>query len=468
MSEKMKLLVVEDSPTQAWGLKRVLTQAGYDVSVAFNGVEALKSLSSFSPAIIISDIMMPEMDGYQMCASIKNNPAYREIPVILLTQLTKPNEVLQSLKCRADGFITKPYKPEFLLQTIEDIVKTRAARSQHTEMNEIQIMFQDEIHVIKSDPEQVVDLLFSTFNNALQKNIELEKANEQLLSMHQELKEKKNKLEVSVTQLNQFMGMAAHDLRNPLTVLLGYSEYLMSVQESVTKEENVELLQTIHEHSEFMLKLVNDILDISKIESGKLELEKELIDIDTVIKSSIRLNKVFAQQKEISLTVDRSGQDSRIECDPNKMEQVLNNLISNAIKYSHSGTTITVKTIMNDRYVNVAVIDQGQGIPSEERDKLFEPFEKTSVQGTQGELSTGLGLAIVKKIVDGHGGDIVVSSEVGKGSTFTVMLPRVISGDGEQEYDERTDQRNHQCSHGEYIETAGQINKSVSFSLSFQ
>ena len=173
----------------------------------------------------------------------------------------------------------------------------------------------------------------------------------------------------------------------------------------------------------------NDLLDVAKIESGKLDLHPVSTDIADLVQDNVHLNRVLASNKDIEIQTAIDGPPPTMQLDPDKIEQVLNNLISNAIKYSHPNSTITVQLTREDAHALLSVRDEGQGIPAEDIDKLFQPFQRTSVQSTAGEKSTGLGLVIVKRIVEGHGGTIWVESAVGEGSTFFVSLPLNSEGD---------------------------------------
>ncbi len=246
--------------------------------------------------------------------------------------------------------------------------------------------------------------------------------NNQLVAMQRELARKNAELERLNQQKNQFLGIAAHDLRNPLSAIMSYSEFLLADLDDQLDEEQVEFLDVIHSSSEFMSQLINDLLDVAKIESGKLDLKLQPTDLAELVDSNVTLNRRLARDKEIELRLALEDVPT-VLVDPAKIEQVLNNLISNAIKYSPSGTVVDVRLSRQGDQVQLSVQDRGQGIPSEEMDKLFKPFSRTSVQTTGGETSTGLGLVIVKKIVDGHGGQINVESEVGEGTTFHVRLP---------------------------------------------
>jgi len=237
------------------------------------------------------------------------------------------------------------------------------------------------------------------------------------------LRQSNDRLQELNNQKNEFLGMAAHDLRNPIAVIQNSSSVLMRYSSENLSEKQKEFLKKIYDTSKFMLELLNNLLDISKIESGKLELEITKTHYPDFIRKNTEFNKLFATEKGILIDLVLSDDIPLVDCDKNKIEQVLNNLLSNAIKYSHPNTTISIEVQMENNFVVTKVIDQGQGIPENELPHVFKPFQKASTKPTAGEKSTGLGLAIVKKIVEGHQGFIGVESEVGKGSTFYFKLP---------------------------------------------
>lgn len=252
---------------------------------------------------------------------------------------------------------------------------------------------------------------------------ELSRLNNELVTAQRELAKKNVELGKLNDQKNQFLGMAAHDLRNPLSVILTLSEFLLDKSMKITPNEQEEFIRRIRSSSEFMLRLVNDLLDISKIEAGKLALDLEPIDLGAVIEDNLALNRILADKRQIKLSLIQDKSIPRMMLDPAKIEQVLNNLIVNAIKFSPAGGAVEVRLVKSENDVTISVSDQGPGIPEGEFHKLFNPFEKTSAKSPTKEKGTGLGLAIVKKIVSGHQGRIWVESHVGKGSTFHVTLP---------------------------------------------
>ncbi len=202
-----------------------------------------------------------------------------------------------------------------------------------------------------------------------------------------------------------------------------YSEFLLDETSSVLDPEHLEFVSIIHSSSQFMLNLVNDLLDVAKIESGKLQLELTPTDLAALVQRNVALNSLMASKKSITLRFLPHGNIPELMLDASKIEQILNNLITNAVKFSNAGSSVDVGIEGFPKEVVISVKDEGQGIPAGERDNLFKPFQRISVKTTAGEDSTGLGLAIVRKIAVGHGGKVWVESKVGKGTTFYVALP---------------------------------------------
>lgn len=220
---------------------------------------------------------------------------------------------------------------------------------------------------------------------------------------------------------NKLLGMAAHDLRNPLASIRGFSEILL--EDSVDEETRKEFLGVIFNVSEEMLRLLNDLLDISQIQSGKFELRKKAGALDEVVKRRIHLNQVIAARKDIKIETEVES-SPLISFDHERIGQVLDNLLSNAIKFSPRGSKIAVTLKADGMWSQVEVADEGPGIPDEERGRLFGEFQRLSSAPTGEEKSTGLGLAIVSKIVKAHGGEVGVKhGKDGKGSVFFFALP---------------------------------------------
>jgi len=260
--------------------------------------------------------------------------------------------------------------------------------------------------------------------------IELEELRQSMINLNNDLNNLTRELQKKNIQLdqlnklkNQFLGMAAHDLRNPIASILMFSDFVLESKEDEINEELKQILEMIRNSSQFMLNLLEELLDVVKIESGKIGLNLVKVEMEDLLRKNVKMNAILAANKEIAIKLNIPQPVPPISADPVKIEQVMNNLISNAIKYSHKNTTITVNAFSTGDEILVSVHDQGQGIPKNELDKIFVPFAKISVQATSGEKSTGLGLSIVRRIIIGHHGRIWVESEQGKGSTFYFTLP---------------------------------------------
>lgn len=234
---------------------------------------------------------------------------------------------------------------------------------------------------------------------------------------------KKNKELHDLNEMkNKFLGIASHDLRNPLFLIRSYSEILIDGSPGSINEKQKKLLQKIFNSSDFMKALLENLLDISKIESGNIELDKKVQDFNETTKNQMELFQLLAQKKKINLHL-KMGELPPFAFDKNAVIQAIGNFIGNAIKFSPPDTNIYVSTENRENKARFSVRDEGPGISEEDQKLLFGEFQTLSAKPTGGEKSTGLGLAIVKKLVNLHGGEVGVTSELGKGSTFFFTLP---------------------------------------------
>jgi signal transduction histidine kinase len=222
---------------------------------------------------------------------------------------------------------------------------------------------------------------------------------------------------------NRFLGMAAHDLRNPLASIRGLAEFLRDGVVGPLSTDQLDLVKTIHGASQEMLLLVNELLDVATIEAGELKIAPESSDVVELVEKAVYLSNIEASKKQTRIVFSAGEQPVRCTLDPHKIRQVVNNLLSNAVKYSPPGSTINVELGAAAAAFTIAVRDQGPGIPESERHKLFKDFGRTSVMPTGGEKSTGLGLAICRKIIDAHHGTITAENLPERGCVFLVTLP---------------------------------------------
>lgn len=228
-------------------------------------------------------------------------------------------------------------------------------------------------------------------------------------------------LSQSNKELNRFIGMAAHDVRNPIGSILMIVE-LLKADSSISKE-SMEMLTLIEQTANHSLEIISDTLNISKIQSGTIDLHLEKTNYIELVRRNIQINQFLAEQKKQKLIFECAESEVDILLDKSRMKQVLNNLITNAVKYSHKETEIIIKVELNGKNIKTTIIDQGLGIDEKFHEHLFDPFTTTNNVPTNNESKTGLGLAIVKKIIELHNGTIGFTSKVGEGSSFYFELP---------------------------------------------
>jgi two-component system, OmpR family, sensor kinase len=252
---------------------------------------------------------------------------------------------------------------------------------------------------------------------------ELSQINNELVNARRELTKRNAELARVDAEKNQFLGMVAHDLRNPLTVIQTYSEFLSELQGRVIGPRELQFINAIDRSSEFILELINDLLDISKITAGQLILNKRPTDLNALIEHNLSLNRILAERRQVYLDYKSTAKFSNILLDARKIDQVLNNLVDNAIKASPPEGTVAVRLLREDDNALLRVTDQGPGIPVEELVVIFQPFRQGQLGTDKEGKSAGLGLAIANSIVRGHGGRLWADSRPPNGASFFVLLP---------------------------------------------
>ncbi|MEA2039394.1 MAG: response regulator [Thermodesulfobacteriota bacterium] len=420
MDKDIEILIVEDSLTQALKLQIILEQHDYSVAVADNGQAALDYLKEHAPALVISDIVMPEMDGYEMCRRIKEKESLKGIPVILLTSLSDPVDVIRGLQCGADNFITKPYQEDFLISRVKSVLINRELRRTASGGWGFKIFFRGEQYTITSDRMQMVDLLFSSFENAVQKNQELENAIRELKATQEELALAKEAAEKANQAKSLFLANMSHDIRTPMNGIIGMTDLCLDTK--VTDEQK-EYLGMVKSSADSLLSLLNDILDFSKIEGDMLELEQIDFNLNNAVEDTVKSLAYLAHKKGLELAC-RIHRDVPVALmgDPGRLRQVIVNLAGNSLKFTEKGEVVVEVNLENesedDAILRFSVKDTGIGIPRDKQEKIFKAFSQADDSTTRQYGGTGLGLSISSKLASMMGGKIWVESEPGEGSTF--------------------------------------------------
>jgi len=406
----MEILIVEDSTTQAEQLRYILERSGFQVYAANNGKEALALLAERKPSLVLSDIVMPEMDGYELCKHIKADDNLRDIPVILVTALSNPSDVVSALECGADNFITKPYDEEFLLSRIQHInTHTELQHSKSTE-EPLGISIAGRSYRIASERAQILNLLLSTYELAIQRN-------EALVKTQEELEHLNKKLIASNKELESFSYSVSHDLRAPLRSMDGFSLILLEGYSDKLDEQGKDYLQRVRSATQRMGMLIDDLLNLSRVTRG--EMKHELVDLSALAQSiAAELQKSQPErQVEFIITPGVTANGGA-----HLLRILLENLLGNAWKFTgkHPTARIEFGTTQVDDEQAFFVRDDGVGFDMTYADRLFGVFQR--LHATDDFPGTGVGLATVQRIAYRHGGRVWGEGEVGKGATFYFTL----------------------------------------------
>jgi CheY-like chemotaxis protein len=614
--QDMRILIAEDSPTQAEHLKYLLERHHFHVAVAFNGKQALGLLDDIEPDLVISDVVMPEMSGYELCAAIRQNPRHAALPLILVTSLADVQDVLKGLECGADNFIRKPYDEKYLMARIDYLLMNRRMRVNQKMQMGMEIYLSGQKHFVNAERQQILDLLISTYEEAVRVKEDLEVRQQELVAaalyerthgevlrlfnstmergkllksmldilsrnhgysvsavygldewngifrqeashsaaaspmelrlsdevirnvarerrmtvlkdydenafksaskspaaftpacivlcpavyqdrllailvvvsiqplrdrdqtfleriasqlgvaLHnvqqyddlkllagqlrlrsEEISRQNMQLEEASRMKSEFLANMSHELRTPLNAIIGFSEVMRDGLVGPLTEQQTEYISDIFESGRHLLYLINDVLDLSKIEAGKMVLEGEQTAVPQLLHNCLSIIREKAMAHRIQLSIDAPETLGNAWLDARKVKQVVYNLLSNAVKFTpeNGKVTLTARRVTRDEvlsriekrpemhtklaseaeeYLEISVTDTGIGIPYADMTRLFQPFVQLDSSLSRRFDGTGLGLVMVKKLADLHGGGVSVASVPDKGSTFTVWLP---------------------------------------------
>ena len=405
-----RILIVEDSPTQARRLRHILEQEGYEVAAATNGRLALEMIADFNPALVISDVVMPEMDGYELSRRIKADPALRDTPVILVTTMSDPEDVIRGLACGADNFVLKPYSEQYLLDRAQHVLINRRMRQAEDAVMGVEIFFKGQRHFITAGRLQILNLLLSTYEAAIQRNRELTSSREALQAVNA-------RLDIANKELESFSYSVSHDLRAPLRHIDGFVQLLTARVGDALDEQSRGYLETISASAGQMGQLIDDLLEFARM--GRADLMQEPVPLTALAEEAIR-GLGDLPNRTIRWNV---GSLPTVQADLAMMRQVFANLLSNAVKYTRgrSVAEIAIDCSQSSRDIIVSVRDNGVGFDAKYADKLFGVFQR--LHRADDFEGTGVGLANVRRIIARHGGSTWAEGAVGEGATFSFSLP---------------------------------------------
>ncbi|HBB32064.1 MAG TPA: hybrid sensor histidine kinase/response regulator [Cyanobacteria bacterium UBA8803] len=492
---KANILVIDDTPENLNLLSAMLTEQGYKVRSVTKGSAGLRGAQAAPPDLILLDVNMPQMNGYEVCQELKANERTRDIPVIFISAL---GDVLDKVKAFAVGgvdYITKPFQLEEVLARIENHLTIRLLQKQlqaqnaqlqqeilerqqaedkfakafRSSPNPIAIATLSEMRFIDVNPsflkmsgyslEEVIgytaaELRLSQDDEAIAHIVQLLPETGSLYNQEFEFRTKTSEVKIVLLSIelidldgvqcallianditarkhleNEFISLVSHELRTPLNSILGALDLLGTGQLGTLTEQGQKFLSIATSNTERLTRLVNDILDLERMKSGKIVMHKVKCNAADLIIQATEAMQAMADTSQVKLNTKPLSVE--LWADPDRLLQTLTNLLSNAIKFSEPGDTVWLSAELKSKgaftptlnTLLITVRDKGRGIPSDKLQIIFERFQQVDASDSRKKGGTGLGLAICRNIVQQHDGKIWAESFLGEGSIFYVQLP---------------------------------------------
>jgi len=367
MQEQPQILIVDDEVTSRDTLEALLSQEPYDLNCAANGRELLARLEEGEPDVILLDVMMPGMDGFEICQHLKADKHWQHIPIVLITALNSKEEVVRGLDAGADEFISKPVEGLELRARVRSMLR---------------------------------------------------------------IKQQYDQLKATMQLREDLAHMLVHDMRVPLTMIMGYTSLLLMVENELTPE-NLDKVERINKQATRLHMFVDDLLAMAKMERGELILNRSRVEIIPLLREVERDHRSMARLKQVDFVVELpKAMEGQSWLDATLLQRVVDNLLSNAFKFSSAGDTVTLRveypqvnddTSPSKPVIRIKVFDEGPGISREDRERIFDKFEVVSLR--RANISqVGLGLAFCKFVVEAHGGRIWAEANQPQGSVFIVEI----------------------------------------------
>jgi two-component system sensor histidine kinase/response regulator len=383
--KRQKILIVDDNPKNR-AICEEIFQDRYDLVQADDGLTALRLVRELQPDVVLLDVMMPGLDGYQVCQRMKTDPETGHIPVIIVSAKGQTNEIIEGFDSRADDYIVKPFVNSELRARVTATLRLKQAQD------------------------------------------ELQQANRQLQEHTRKLEEANERLKELDRIKAGFTAMLVHDLRSPLSVVQVTLQMLESDALVLQSEYQTLIRESLSSCNE-LFELTSDLMEIFRSESTTMVLSKGQISLQRLVEEPVRQATVLARKKDIAIELNLPSTLPDVRVDAYKMQRAMTNLLANAVKFTPRGGSISLNVSLEEAaspdspssMVLVEVIDSGDGIPPHDLPYIFDPYYQANTKNSA--IGSGLGLAIVKRVVVAHGGEVAVKSKLGQGSRFSIRLP---------------------------------------------
>jgi signal transduction histidine kinase len=437
--EQINILMVDDQPAKLLSYETILSDLGENMIRASSGRQALEYLLKYDIAVILMDVSMPELDGFELAEIIRQHPRYQKTAIIFVSAVHLTDfDQLKGYAAGAVDYVSVPVIPEILRAKVSIFAELYRKTQQLERLN----------HELEQRVEERTAELHRRAEELEQLNAELARSNQERQELLEREQAARAEAEMAVQLREQFIAIASHELKTPLTALMGFGQLFQTraLRSGTLSERDIQSLDRILVQADRLHRMINALLDVSRIEQGRLGLERQLLDLCALARHTVAEIQTMNSQQHFDMQIPDAP--LWLAGDPLRLEQVLYNLLGNAVKYSPHGGAITLSITEQDDTVLIAIRDQGMGIPADDLPHLFERFYRASNVSVDNISGVGIGLYVVKEIVSLHGGTVTIQSEEGHGSTFTICLPRdTIQPKISQAYAEPAAASNHSIVH---------------------
>jgi len=424
LSSPKKILAVDDSLTYLEELGEILRDEGYDVVLARSGEEALEVLAVQAIDCVLLDRLMPGLGGTETCRRIKASPVVRDVPLIMLTAMEDRDAMIEGLSTGADDYVLKSSEPDVLKARLRAQLRRKQFEDESRHIRTA--LMNKELEAAEARAaRELAESRAELLSILEQKNRDLARINATLQERQQEIARQNIELENAGRAKNHFLWSMSHELRTPLNAVIGFTGALLMRLPGPINDDQEKQLKTVQRSAMHLLSLINDLLDLAKIEAGKVELKREPTLCQDVLEELVATLRPQAEAKGLKLELALPAQGLVVHTDQRALSQIVINLVNNAIKFTENGSvSLLLRERMTDgvKLVEIEVEDTGIGIRAEDQAKLFEAFSQVDSSERRRQTGTGLGLHLSRKLAELLGGQITFRSEHGKGSTFTLTL----------------------------------------------
>jgi signal transduction histidine kinase len=423
---KVSILLVDDQPSRLLTYESVLSGFGWNLVSARSGLEALDKLMRQEFAVVLLDVSMPDMDGFEAARLIHEHPRFEKTPIIFVTGVhVSELDHLTGYKVGAVDYVSIPVVPEILRSKVAVLVELYLKRRELRALNRTLAQANEQLAAANTTLQAEKTRELETLNRVLQRaNTELEQTNRTLQNEIAERNRVEQALKAADRHKDEFLAMLAHELRNPLAPILNAVQLIR--KKPLTDPQLLWSRDIIERQLGHLTRLVDDLLDVSRITRGKINLSRESVEVVDLVARAVETVQPLIVERGHRLTLDVASGSIRVFGDPLRLTQAVGNVLSNAAKYTDNGGQIRLTVRQVDEMVEIRVQDTGIGIPSDLQPLIFDMFTQLNHQPGRTQNGLGIGLALVRKLLEMHGGSVSAFSEGnGRGSEFLITLPVV-------------------------------------------